>query len=126
MTVISADFPFRGSSPWQKYHGQVIFMLRLGIRVPPIGRAWTGDRGLSKATRFVACLAMVGVGATIGTLAGGYSDAARSTDGAAERTTAARSATFSIAAVAAPPQTASRPSTPAANPATAGAAASIS
>ena len=66
---------------------------------------------------------MVGVGATIGTLAGGYSDAARSTDGAAERTTAARSATFSIAAVAAPPQTATQPSTPAA---TSSAAASIS
>jgi hypothetical protein len=69
---------------------------------------------------------MVGVGATIGTLAGGYSDAARSTDGAAERTAAVRSATFSIAAVAAPPQTATRPTTPAANPATASAAASIS
>jgi hypothetical protein len=37
----------------------------------------SGDLRLSKAGRFVACLAMVGVGAIVGTIAGGHTNAAR-------------------------------------------------
>lgn len=51
---------------------------------------------------------MVGVGATIGTLAGGNTNAARSTDVVADHTAPIRVATVSIAAVAVPPQVAAQ------------------